>query len=104
MVADRGVFLMADVSSEALPAVEVALRQLAHAVITRTAGGLHVEASLPEGSPRELNRQVLSALRRVERRTRWRAEWTTAEVIHRFFDYVPKGTRPAAAGPSAQPS
>jgi hypothetical protein len=104
VVADRGDFLMADVSSEALPAVEVALRQLAHAMITRTAGGLHVEASLPDGSPRELNRQVLSALRRIERSTRWRAEWTTAWVTHRFFDYVPKGTRPAAAGPSAQPS
>ena len=88
--------MKADVSSEALPAVEVALRQLVHGKITRTAGGLRVEANQPEGSPRELNRQLLSALRRVERRTRWRAEWTTAGVTYRFFDYVPKGTRPAA--------
>ncbi|MGO8871128.1 MAG: hypothetical protein ACLQPH_06945 [Acidimicrobiales bacterium] len=50
-----------------------------------------------EGSdPRALNRELLSALRRVERRTRLRAEWTANGVIHRFFDYVPKGSRPAA--------
>jgi hypothetical protein len=47
---------------------------------------------------RELNRFLLSALRRVERRTRLRAEWTANGETHRFFDYVPKGSRPASSG------
>ena len=58
-----------------------------------------MEASLVWGSPRELNRQPLSALRRVERRTRWRAEWTAIGDTARFFDYVPKGIRPATGTP-----
>lgn len=45
-------------------------------------------------SAQDCNRSLLSALRRVERRTRLRAEWTAGNVIERFFDYVPKGTRP----------
>ena len=48
---------------------------------------------------RELNRFLLSALRRVERRTRLRAEWTGEGETQRFFDYVPKGTSPAPASP-----
>jgi len=43
---------------------------------------------------------LLSALRRVERRTRLRAEWTANGETHRFFDYVPNGSRPA---PPSQP-
>jgi hypothetical protein len=39
---------------------------------------------------------LLSALRRVERRTRLRAEWTGNGETQRFFDYVPKGVSPAA--------
>ena len=39
--------------------------------------------------------RMLSELRRVERKTRLRAEWTAGGSVERFFDYVPKGTRPA---------
>jgi hypothetical protein len=42
---------------------------------------------------RELNRAVPTALRRVERRTTLRAEWTSGTTVERFFDYVPKGSR-----------
>ena len=40
---------------------------------------------------------LLSALRRVEKRTRLRAEWTGGGTTYRFFDYVPnvKSERPA---------
>jgi transposase len=44
-------------------------------------------------SARDLNRAVLSALRRVERRTTLRAEWSSGTTVERFFDYVPKGIR-----------
>jgi len=35
----------------------------------------------------------LSALRKVEKKSRLRAEWTTGNTTTRFFEYVPKGTR-----------
>ncbi len=31
-------------------------------------------------------------MRRAEKRTRMRAEWTSGKTAERFFDYVPKGT------------
>jgi hypothetical protein len=37
---------------------------------------------------RELNRQLLSAMRRVEKRTRLRATWTFDGVTEKYFDYV----------------
>ena len=44
-------------------------------------------------SARDLNRGILSALRKVERRTRLRAEWTDEDgQVYRFFDYVLKST------------
>ena len=42
---------------------------------------------------KELNRSLLSALRRAEKKTRLRAEWTTEDgTSYRFFDYVLKKT------------
>ena len=41
-------------------------------------------------SARYLNRTLLSALRKVEKKTRLRAEWASGKRIERFFDYVPK--------------
>jgi len=52
-----------------------------------------VEAEMEGESARELNRSLLSSLRRVEKRTRLRAEWTSDDgIIQRFFDYVLKET------------
>jgi hypothetical protein len=42
-------------------------------------------------SAKELNRTLLSALRKVEKRTTLRAEWTSDDgTSERFFDYVLK--------------
>jgi len=60
-----------------------------------TANEFRVTATLSGESARDLNRFVLTELRRVEKRTRLRAEWTRDGVTERFFDYVPKGTRRA---------
>jgi hypothetical protein len=46
-------------------------------------------------SARDANRELLSELRRVERKTRLRAQWTAGGSVERFFDYVAKGTRSA---------
>jgi hypothetical protein len=89
--------LIADVSSDNLPGVRPVLEQtVADAVVTATSGGLHVEGVMDGADARDVNRQLLSALRRIEKKTRLRAEWTGGGVIHRFFDYVPKSTRPAS--------
>ncbi|MFZ0863288.1 MAG: hypothetical protein WB781_02455 [Candidatus Sulfotelmatobacter sp.] len=51
-----------------------------------------VEAQMEGASAKELNRTLLSALRKVEKRTTLRAEWTSGETTERFFDYVLKKT------------
>lgn len=56
-------------------------------------GEFRIEAEMEGPSARELNRSLLSELRRVEKRTRLRSEWTQGDVTERFFDYVPKGQR-----------
>lgn len=55
--------------------------------------GFQVEADLEGKSARDLNRMFLSEMRKVERRTRLRAEWTAEGVREKFFDYVPKGKK-----------
>jgi len=84
------------VSSEAPEAVRPPLERFAgpHASIELTADGFQVEAEVEGESARELNRRLLTELRRAEKRTRLRAEWTAGGRVERFFDYVPKGVRP----------
>jgi len=54
-------------------------------------GEFLVQAEMTGTSARDLNRSLLSALRGAEKRTRLRAQWTSAGVTEKFFDYVPKG-------------
>jgi hypothetical protein len=52
-----------------------------------------VEAEIDAADAREMNRSLLSALRKVEKKTRLRAEWTSeVGTTQRFFDYVLKKT------------
>jgi hypothetical protein len=51
-----------------------------------------VEAGMEGASAKELNRTLLSALRKVEKRTTLRAEWTSGDTTERYFDYVLKKT------------
>jgi len=52
-----------------------------------------IEAETEGASARELNRTFLSALRKVEKRTTLRAEWTSNDgTSERFFDYALKKT------------
>ena len=60
--------------------------------ITPTEGGFLIKMTMRGEGARELNRAFLSALRRVERKTRLRSEWTSGGVTEQFFDYVPKGS------------
>ncbi len=72
--------------------IQQALDQLAaKGSIKEAADGFMVEAEMEGASARELNRTLLSALRKVQRRTTLRAEWTSGDgTTERFFDYVLK--------------
>jgi len=93
-VTDTAFHLVADVSSNSPDAIGALLRELVEGTVTSTIDGFHVDGWMRGSDARELNRFFLSALRRVERRTRLRSEWTANGETQRFFDYVPKGTRP----------
>jgi hypothetical protein len=51
-----------------------------------------VEAEMEGASAKELNRTLLSALRKVEKRTMLRSEWSCGDTTERYFDYVLKKT------------
>ena len=54
-------------------------------------GVFEIRASLQGADAKVLNRELLSVLRRVEKRTRLRAEWKADDgTVVRFFDYVLK--------------
>jgi hypothetical protein len=89
----RQFWLVADVSSDDSAGLRPVLEKLVDGSVTATEDGWHVEGTLAGDSARDLNRMLLSALRRVERRTRLRAAWTSGDTTERFFDYVPKGSR-----------
>lgn len=84
----------AHISTENPRAIKLALKELvSKGSITSIENGFLVEAKMQGESARELNRTLLSTLRRVKRKTRLRAEWKSGNRTERFFDYVPKGTR-----------
>jgi hypothetical protein len=87
--------LNGEVSSENLSAIRTLLTQLTGGQVTAIPAGLHVEGAMEGTDARDVNRRLLSALRRIEKRTRLRAEWTAGDTTYRFFDYVPKSERPA---------
>jgi len=74
--------------------IKQALDQLAaKGSVTKEGDEFVVEAEMEGARARELNRRFLSALRKVEKRTTLRAEWTSdVGTTERFFDYILKKT------------
>ncbi|MGP8125899.1 MAG: hypothetical protein ACLQEQ_08595 [Nitrososphaerales archaeon] len=91
--------LLARVSSSDLKAIKPVLeKSITKGSIREEAGEFVVEARMEGDSAKELNRSLLSALRRVEKRTRLRAVWTSDDgTTQRFFDYVLKKTTKAGS-------
>jgi hypothetical protein len=87
--------LSARISSDNPSAIKPVLERIIgdEGTIKPTSEGFEVDAELSGESARDLNRMLLSAMRKVEKKTRIRSEWTLGNTIERFFDYVPKGTR-----------
>jgi len=86
--------LLAHVSSDNLVAIRPILERIvgSNGVIKSTANGFEISAELKGESARDLNRMLLSELRRTEKKTRLRAEWTLEGTIEKFFDYSHKST------------
>ena len=85
--------VIASVSSDSAALIEPVLRRLVVGSVNETPDGFEIDGWRQGSDPHELNRELLSALRKVERRTRLRAEWTAGGMTYRFFDYVLKGVR-----------
>lgn len=93
-MAKKAYELMANVSTDSPQAIKRVLEELFEdGSITPTEDGFQIKARMVGESARDLNRTVLSALRKVEKKTRLRAEWAFGKNVERFFDYVPKGSR-----------
>ena len=89
--------LSARISSDNPPAIKPVLEEIIgkRGIIKPTGDGFELNAELDGESARDLNRMLLSEMRKVEKKTRIRSEWTLGNTIERFFDYVPKGTKKA---------
>ncbi len=88
--------LVAEVRSANLPDMRAALGQLLPgAEVEDTELGVRVHALLEGENAADLNRTLLSGLRRIAKRTSLRAEWTSEDESARFFDYVRKSSLPS---------
>ncbi|MGP8217055.1 MAG: hypothetical protein ACLQQ4_15915 [Bacteroidia bacterium] len=86
--------LIAKVSTDNPKAIATELKKiLAGASIKADGNDFIVQATLSGESTRELNRGLLSALRKVEKKTRLRAEWKSGNIVEKYFDYVPKSIK-----------
>ncbi len=86
--------LSARISSDNSSAIKPVLERIIdnEGTIKPTGEGFEVNAELNGESARDLNRMLLSEMRKAEKKTRIRAEWTSGNTIERFFDYVPKAS------------
>jgi hypothetical protein len=83
--------LVGQVTSENPDGVRALPEELGLGTMSSSGTALQVEGAMEGEDARDINRRLLSALRRVERRTVLGSEWSAGGVTHRFFDYVPKG-------------
>src|SRR5208282_1864037 len=100
-MASKHFRVAARVSSSNPKAIRPVLEQaITKGTIEEVKGEYLVDADMIGESAKDLNRALLSALRRVEKKTRLRAEWTSDDgTTQKFFDYVLK--KKMKTGPSS---
>jgi hypothetical protein len=86
--------LTAQVSSSSPQAIRPVLEKfITKGSIKKDDDEFIIETEMQGSDAKELNRSLLSALRKAEKKTRLRAEWTSDDgTTLRFFDYVLKKT------------
>jgi len=94
-VSEKTIRLAARVSSANPSAIKVVLERIVggNGSIKPTSDGFEVNAELKGACPKDLNRKLLSELRRAEKKTRLRSEWTVEGSTEKYFDYVLKQTK-----------
>lgn len=92
---ERKFRLSAKVSSDNRFAIKAVLERMicTKGTMNHTSDGFEIFANLKGESAKDLNRLLLSEMRRAEKKTRLRAERTFGDTVEKFFDYVQKGKR-----------
>jgi hypothetical protein len=87
--------LHAIVSSANLSVIKPVLEQAIckNGSVKPSGNGFEVVAEFKGERARDLNRTLLSELRRVEKKTSIRSVWTSEGETEKFFDYALKGTK-----------
>jgi hypothetical protein len=91
-VSEKKIQLSARISSANPSAIKVVLERIVgcKGSIKPTSDGFDVNAEFKGECAKDVNRMLLSELRRVEKKTRLRSEWTVDGTIEKYFDYVLK--------------
>lgn len=92
---EKKIKLSANVSSANPSAIKPVLERTvgSNGSIKPTNDGFEVNAEFKGESARDLNRMLLTELRKAEKRTRLRSEWTCEGTTEKFFDYALKQTK-----------
>ena len=97
MTPEKKFKLSANVSSSNPSAIKPVLERIvgSKGSIKPTIEGFEVKTEFKAESSRDLNRMLLSELRKAEKRTRLRSEWTCEGTTEKYFDYALKQTKKA---------
>ena len=92
---EKKMKLTANISSANPSAIKPVLERIIsnNGTIKPTTDGFDVNAEFKGETAKDLNRRILSELRRTEKKTRLRAEWASDGTVEKYFDYVLKQTR-----------
>jgi hypothetical protein len=86
--------LVARIGSKSPQKIKPVLHKLiGKGTIRQEGADFFVDGELEGTSSRDLNRVLLSGLRRVERKTALHAEWTCGKKTEKFFDYRPLASK-----------
>lgn len=95
LMPEKKLKLKANVSSANPSAIKPLLERIigSQGTLKPTSDGFDLTAEFKGETAKDLNRMLLSELRRAEKKTRLRAEWTCEGTVEKYFDYVLKQKR-----------
>lgn len=94
---EKKIVMTAKVNSANPSAIKPVLEKIVgdKGSIKPTSDGFEVNAEFKGETCKDLNRTLLSEMRRAEKKTTLRAEWTCEGTTEKYFDYVLKQVRKA---------
>lgn len=79
--------LTASVKSADMKAIKPVIKQLIPGVLIKIADEFVISAIIEGDDSRDLNRTILSGLRKVVKKTRIKSEWSCNGTVEQYFDY-----------------